>query len=804
VARKLIDPEAWAGRLVDAQIAGPWRFLLAAAVATLLLGALASGLGFDSSYEALLPEGAPEVAATDAVRERTGGFRQLVVAIEGPDPDARVAFGRTLAQGLRTVPGVRSAELELPLDFFTERGIWLMEREALDELVVAVHRAVQATTFPFSTTDPHTAWQQVEAVVDGERGKLPFDGPVLHSDDGRYSFLLVVPTIKFTDMQACTDLVAGIDREVSSLDPGASGMSVRYAGNLALIQEQHGVMRGDLRRATLVALLASVGILWAATRRWLAPVVVGSALLCGIAWTFGIARLGVGQLNIITGLLVAVLLGLGVDFGIHLFVRYQQERGQRGSDVQGAVRAAVRGTLPPALTGALTTAGTFFSFSVARFRGFSEFGVVAGTGVLLTLVSVFMVLPPLLLLLDRRLRPPGRPLAAPRARSIPAALAWPMVVVMLAGALYGVVSANSVPFRNDYRMLRGESPATDFLEYVNAQLGAGFNPAMFLVDDLEAARELERIGLSLRDEGLPDGRPSRLGRIFSAAHLVPSDLEARRERVDRLAAVVGHPSLDRFAGAEDAKGERLRMARAMVASQPWGLEELPPALAQRFLTPAGDALLVYVWPSEPSYADWEAAAWDDELQQLSSHLDGAGIPHQVADETLIIAWVYRIIQADAPRLLLLASLVVVCFLLMDFRNLGVTALVAFPLGVGMAVFLGLLHALGMEINMFNLIVLPSLIGIGIDNAVHIFHRYREEGVGSLALVVRRTGAAAALASLTTAVGFGSSLVSHHVGLRSMGWLAILGIACTFVAATLFFPAFLSLREAGIQRRHSRR
>ena len=115
MARKLIDPEAWAGRLVDAQIAGPWRFLLAAAVATLLLGALASGLGFDSSYEALLPEGAPEVAATDAVRERTGGFRQLVVAIEGPDPDARVAFGRTLAQGLRTVPGVRSAELELPL-----------------------------------------------------------------------------------------------------------------------------------------------------------------------------------------------------------------------------------------------------------------------------------------------------------------------------------------------------------------------------------------------------------------------------------------------------------------------------------------------------------------------------------------------------------------------------------------------------------------------------------------------------------------------------------------------------------------
>jgi len=98
------------------------------------------------------------------------------------------------------------------------------------------------------------------------------------------------------------------------------------------------------------------------------------------------------------------------------------------------------------------------------------------------------------------------------------------------------------------------------------------------------------------------------------------------------------------------------------------------------------------------------------------------------------------------------------------------------------------------VNTFNLIVLPSLIGIGVDNAVHIWHRYREEGPGSLELVLRRTGAAAALASVTTAVGFGSSLLSHHVGLRTMGWLAILGIACTFVSATLFFPALLSLLE----------
>jgi predicted RND superfamily exporter protein len=798
-----MDTERWAARLVEAQIASPWRFLLVALAVTALLGLAASGLVFDSSYEALLPEGAPQLAQTDAVRDRTGGFRQLVVAIEGPDPDARVDFGLDLVQRLRGVPGVRSAELELPLDFFAERGIWLMDSATVDRLVVAVHRAVQASTFPFGGTDPHTAWQRVERIVDDERGRLPFDGPVMHSDDGRYTFLLVVPSIKFSDMAAGTELLGHIDAEVSSLDPAGAGLAVRYAGNLALVQEQHHTMRADLRRASVVALLFGVGILWIATRRWLAPLVVGGALLCGVAWTFGVARVAIGHLNVITGLLVAVLIGLGIDFGIHLFVRYQQERSGVGTEAQEAVRRAVRGTLPPALTGALTTAGTFLSFAVARFRGFSEFGLLAGIGVLFTLLSVFLVLPPLLLLLDKRLRPPSPIQTTPARLGIPARLAWPVVALMLAGALYGAAVARGIPFRNDYAQLRGESEATAFLEYVDGQVGTGFNPAVFLVSDPAAARQLESLALAQREAGLPDGRPSRLGRVFSAANLVPDDLEARRASIDKLAAVVEHPSMDRFAAGDDLRGERLRLARAMVASEPWGLEQLPRVLRERFLTLDGEALLVLLWPAEHNYADWQAAAWEDELNLLSASLEREGIEHQLADETLIIAWVYRIIRSDGPRLMLLASFVVLCVLLLDFRSLRVAALVAFPLGVGMLSFVGLLGALGFELNMFNLIVLPSLIGIGIDNAVHIFHRYREEGPGSLAKVVRSTGVAALLASLTTAAGFGSSLVSHHVGLRSMGWLAILGIGSTFVAATLFFPAFLSLREAVILRRYGR-
>ncbi|MFH1462902.1 MAG: MMPL family transporter [Pseudomonadota bacterium] len=797
---RLLDPVIWARHLARAQAASPWRFVWGVLAVTTLMGVLAAGLTFDSSYEALLPRDSPEVKATDAVRERTGGFRQLVVALEGEDHEARLAYGHRLVERLRTVPGVRAADLELPLGFFEDRGLWLMEPAALDELTVAVQRAVQATTFPFGMLDPHTAWQRVEQVVQRERDKLPFKGSVLESEDGRWTFLLVTPSIKFSDMQAGKAFLADVDATVAALGPDAVGVSVRYAGNLALVQEQQQVMQRDMRNASVLALVFGIGVLWVFTRRPFAPLVVGGSLLCGVAWTFGLARLWVGHLNIITGFLVSVLIGLGIDFGVHLLIRYQQERAEAGSTPASAMARTVEETLPPALTGALTTAGTFLSFVFARFRGFSEFGLLAGAGVLLTLVSIFLLLPPLLVLLDTRLRLPPRAEAAPVRGNLSPRLAWPLVVGMVLLAGWGATQVGRVPFRNDYKLLRGTSPATEFLEYVDSQLGTGFNPAVFLVEGVQQARTLEELALAQRGAPLPDGQPSRVGRAFSAAHLVPRDVQAQRARIQRLADVVNHPSLDRYAAGEDARGERLRIARRMVAAAPWGLDDLPQAVRQRFLTPKGDALLVMLWPSEPNYADWQAAEWEDELNLLSGKLTAAGVPHQMADETLIIAWVYRIIQADGPRLLLLASLVVLGFLMVDFRSVKVTALVALPLAVGMLALVGVLGAFGLELNMFNLIVVPSLIGMGIDNAVHVWHRYRQEGPGSLRLVVRRTGIAALLCSLTTAVGFGSALIAHHLGLRSMGWLAILGLSTTFVSATLFFPALLSLGEGWYLRR----
>jgi hypothetical protein len=91
-------------------------------------------------------------------------------------------------------------------------------------------------------------------------------------------------------------------------------------------------------------------------------------------------------------------------------------------------------------------------------------------------------------------------------------------------------------------------------------------------------------------------------------------------------------------------------------------------------------------------------------------------------------------------------------------------------------------------------VIPSVLGLGIDNAVHLQHRYSAEGRGSVALVLATSGAAAMLATATTAIGFGAAIVARHVGIETMGMTALVGFGSVFVATTVAFPALLRLLE----------
>ncbi len=792
-----------AEKLATAQAAHPKRFLIIAGIVTLIAGLIASGLRFDSSYEALLPKDSPEIRNSDKVRDMTGGTRQVVVAIKGEDPEKRLAFGRRLAAKLEKIEEIRYVDLEFPVSFFEDRALWLMAPAALDELIPTLEEAVRVSKWQANPMNFHldeekekadleAAWGKVDQVVKKHQGETPFK-KILTSKDGQYTFLLLIPSIKFIEVEVGRALSEKIHAEIDALHPAKEQLEVRLAGNLAIMQEQNVVMKADLRNASILAFGVGILLVAFAMRRVGAPFLIGVALIAGVVWTFGFARIAIGHVNIITGFLAAVLFGLGIDFGIHVFMRFQQELNLFNRPVPEAMFRATTGTLPPSVTSALTTAGTFFTFVIADFRGFSEFGLIAGVGVLFTIASCFLILPPLILLIGVKAKK-REAKAPPARRPLGLGIALPVIALFAAAAVWGGISVDDIPFRNNLRELRGESPATEFMDYVDRNLGVGFNPAVFIARNVKEAEVIKGLIKAQQATGF-DGRKSRIAKVLSITDLLPRNVEALRPRVEKLRKILLDPKLDRAEEKGGKRAEQLALARRMARSAPWTIKDLPEVFRRRMTTLDGSQYLVLLWANERTVdSDQIAVEWEDELDHLAATIDKHKIKYLKADETLLLAWIYRTILADALPLLLLASGVVLLFLFMDFRNPRDTLLVALPLATGMLAFIGVIHALGMELNMFNMIVLPSIIGIGIDNAVHVYHRYKTEGKGSVRLVIRTTGMATLLAYLTTGIGFGSALIAHNVGLKSLGMLAAIGISITFTATVLFFPCFLSILE----------
>ena len=190
----------------------------------------------------------------------------------------------------------------------------------------------------------------------------------------------------------------------------------------------------------------------------------------------------------------------------------------------------------------------------------------------------------------------------------------------------------------------------------------------------------------------------------------------------------------------------------------------------------------------PPVGKWRRAASPALLEFLARHPDGS-----LAGANVISAELRRIVWDDAIAAAVLGMVIV--FILM-WADLGgpIRALLALlPLIVGMVWMLGGMALLGLRLNFFNIFVLTMIIGIGVDYGIHLLHRWYESGGDPDA--VSETAKAIAVAALTTMVGFGSLVLSHYPGLRSVGGAAILGALSTAVLSITLLPALLSKKEA---------
>ncbi len=229
----------------------------------------------------------------------------------------------------------------------------------------------------------------------------------LTSEDGRLLFVQIKPHLAEDELEPVRPAVAAARKIIARVLADHPGIEAGVTGVPVIESDETDVARRDATLTSILAVIAIAAILILAFHGWQMPLVIVASLSVGIVWTFGFLTLAIGYLQILSVVFTVILLGLGVDFGIHLISRFELVRALHPSGPAG-FRDTMVDTLqvmgPGIVTGAVTTAVAFGATLLTDFRGMAEMGLIAGVGILLCLTAMFAVLPAIMRLTRPRRR----------------------------------------------------------------------------------------------------------------------------------------------------------------------------------------------------------------------------------------------------------------------------------------------------------------------------------------------------------------------------------------------------------------
>lgn len=665
--------------------------------------------------------------------------------------------------------------------------------------------------------------------------------------DGQNHVITMFPELASDDSKTLRPLIEGIRaRRDAVLADAPEGIVARLTGLPALTVDEDDILKVSLlitSAASAIGILLLCLLLFRSLRQTILALM---PLFGGTVISLGIVKLLYGGLNLITASFISVLLGLGIDFSVHVLSRINEER-RSGTEVGEAIRRAVVHTGPGILSAAVITAVAFLTTTTTDFTAYSQLGVITAIGLAVIVGATLISFPALLSRTTKAAatispEAPGIARVPGMIRRTKAVLVGLAVVLAVAGAIaLPQIRFNSRTF--DFLPTTAESViALDVLEpdptmspmYANLS-APGIEEARAMAEKVRALDSVA--GVQTATDLLPPLDPSRLAALREGLKLFarPVDfdrLAARKttpeEVIPKLRGVIdafdeihfaleqaGQPTADvdaakeafislrkRLEGAGEAEKARLAAIEPMLADLlrralttakdvadrgAYAPEDLPALLRERFVSKDGKALALYAIPAGAFWTGPVAEKFTADLEAIDPEVSGLAINSHL-HEVMIVSGFRRAAGLAAGLILLL--------LIIDFRGIRNAALALVPTLLGWLWMVGLMAAVGIPFNVANIVCLPLVLGIGTAFGVHLMHRAEESakihGIASLDDLLRGTGSAVIISALTTMVGFAALMLGKHGAMLSLGLSMVIGIATCLAASILVLPALLLL------------
>lgn len=813
------------------QIERPFLPLLVAALLTLVSIFFALRLTIRTGFDALLPSSRPSVQELHRVAARTAGVSTLFVVLEG-GPNTPTAALRKAADAL--VPAIEA--VGPPWVGSVEKGVhearaFLSPRaglyadkadlEALRDDIEAryAYEVAKATDTLLDESDPppplDAASIKKRFRLDEQANTDRYPDGYYQSKDGKVLVVAIRSKVIGSDFSRGTEALTRIREAVDHVNPASFHPEIHYGfgGDLQTGISEITAINEDLTDVGVTGALLIAGVVFLYYLRLRTLFAMLLTIGVGVAWTFGVTELVIGHLNMATGFLFTIVAGNGINFSIIFMARYLEARRDQHPPAE-AITLARRETWLPTLTAAAAASAAYGSLLVTEFRGFRDFGLIGGIGMLLCWLATFLALPSILTLMERLLPLDsasngllgriqratqggiafGRPFAAlvPRAPRLLTVLG---VAVALVGAVFTVRYVKRDPMEYDLRQLRTDVSAradeirrSELAEAITGYVGT--DGMAILVERPEQVEPLRAALHTKRDAAPKEAKP------FEKVHALQDFVaEAQAEKIPVLLEIKQKVLKAKRRGVL-SESDWMDIAEVLPPDDlaPFGLADLPAGLARSFTETDGTrGRIVYISPTQGETVDdaHYLFRWADAYRRTvlpdGSVVLGSG-------RAVIYADMWSAVVDDVPPAVLFSLAATILAVLLAFRRgrPSLYVLGALLLGIGwMALALVLMEV---KLNFLNFIALPITFGIGVDYAVNIVQRYTREGTGGAIAAVRETGGAVVLCSLTTALGYVALVRSSNHAVRSMGIAAVIGELTCLFAAVIVLPAALVWME----------
>lgn len=858
--------------------------LLGSIILMIAAGFIASRLTMDSSMENLLSEDNKVIAASRNFEKEFGSQDNVLIAVKG-DAEKTEKYLDALAQkitndkiAVNVFYKIDSSSLEEYAPLYIPKDNYLSLDKELDNPDSPLARFIAAPdlsnlsdllasrleSFPedkrSSLVDGYSKILLPESSEDisnkdfseffaslifgyFDADSLKTNSNYLVSDSKNMYLMIIKPKVEMSNFIESRDkFFSKLKENINSLleKDEFSGLEAGFTGGTFVQDYEADMVAFDNFFSTaLITFILILAFIVLSFRRLFIPLSSGLPLILGTLLAAAFVTITYGSINLFSISFAALLLGLGIDFAIHITARYLEERS-KGADLKDALSNTLKSTGMGMFIGALTTAIAFGAFVLAQFKAFTQMGIIIGAGIMLSFITMIIIMPSIISFFDGKVRsrkPPDTKFSflAPLGKLIQRR-PWAFVIagLILIATLYVPVSRTTI-ITDMSAVYPDNMSSSKWLDIVEKEFDYDANTFSIMADDMDELRSwLEQLK-----------KKSSIKSVNSILDFMPQDQDMKTAVINKLLKkqksasssensqpdiIKDFPMEEYYKHAvnniksnitlvidkatslnvpQSTEGvaalqelvqilnnnqsfEYLNKLQTTLEKQkglikntgfeeikPITVHDLPDELKSGYVGKTGK-LLIEVLPHGNIWDNENLQTFKSDISEITGSLP-VGMP-------VLMNEVVNMVKKDAVKISIIAVIIIFLLLLLIFKSIKTTLISIIPAVLTIYCTLGMAKLLGIDINIINLMAFPLIIGIGIDSAVHLTHRLSEENKSDIPDVLVHTGKAVTMTTITTLFGFGSFMFANHPGLASMGKTVVIGMTICLILSLSLLPS----------------